>query len=531
MGGLLLRRVNTGLCLACRRFAARLAVALSTECYLGVHMRYLLALTLVAPWLPPGAFAQADAGDLTAADYAPTHEGAPAAVTDAVKSWVEGHDDELVALSDSIWTWAETAFEESRSAEALAGFAEANGMRVTRGVADLETAFVAEYGEGEPIVGILGEYDALPGLSQNAVPNKDPRVDGAAGHGCGHNLFGVGSLAAAIAIKEQIAAGELAGTIRFYGTPAEEKYFGKLFMARAGLFDDLDVCLDWHPSAETKANVQSSLAMVDFIVEYRGQAAHAAADPWNGRSALDAIELMGVGINYQREHLRPTTRIHYQIMDGGAVVNVVPDYARAWVRVRDPRRDEMLEVYERVQEIARGAAQMADVEVTISLVSGLHEVLPNRAGGVAMQGNLEELGEIEYSEAESAYAREIQKATGKELTGLNMTIEPLEDTDEFGEGGSTDVGDVSWVVPEIRLGVTTAPEDTPWHSWAVVACGGMSIGHKGMLYAAKALAMTGADLFADEALLQAVQEEFRARKGDAEYEAILPEGPPRVTGS
>ena len=456
---------------------------------------------------------------------------APEGVKSATQSWINANQSDLTALSDSIWSFAETAFEETRSAEALIAYAEANGLRVTRGVAELETAFTAEYGSGRPIIGILGEFDALPGLSQHPVAEKNPVQEGAPGHGCGHNLFGVASLAAAISLKEQIEAGTLSGTVRFYGTPAEEKYFGKVFMARAGVFDDLDACLDWHPSAKTEAAVQSNLSLVDFIVEYRGQAAHAAADPWNGRSALDAIELMGVGINYQREHLRPTTRIHYQIMDGGAVVNVVPDYARAWVRVRDPKRDEMERVYARVQEIARAAGTMADVETELSLVSGIYELLPNRAGGAAMQANLERLGNISYTATEEEFAKAIQRATGKDEVGLNMEIKPLRETAELGSGGSTDVGDVSWIVPVVRLAVTTAPEGTPWHSWAVVACGGMSIGHKGMLYAAKALALTGADLMADEKLLQDVKAEFKERKGDAVYEALIPEGPPRITGN
>ncbi len=461
----------------------------------------------------------------------PSFPGAPKALKTAITKQIDSRAETLTALSDSIWSFAEIAFAENQSAEALIAEAEANGFRITRNVADLPTAFIAEYGSGKPILGILGEFDALPGLSQNTVATKDPVEEGAPGHGCGHNLFGVASLAAATALKEQIAAGKLKGTIRFYGTPAEEKYFGKVFMARAGVFDDLDACLDWHPGASTHSAVQSNLALVDFIVEFRGQAAHAAADPWNGRSALDAIELMGVGINYQREHLRPTTRIHYQIMDGGAVVNVVPDYARAWVRVRDPKRTEMERVYERVQEIARAAGQMADVEPEISLVSGIYELLPNRAGGVAIQKNLETLGAITYTAEEEAFAKTIQRATGKPEVGLNMKIEPLEATNEVGEGGSTDVGDVSWIVPVARLSVTTAPEGTPWHSWAVVACGGMSIGHKGMLYAAKTLAMSGADILADPKLLQAMKDEFKVRKGDAKYEALLPAGPPRMVGN
>jgi len=447
---------------------------------------------------------------------------------EAIVESVETQQAKLIEMSDKIWALAETAFEEYESAKILADYAEEQGFTVERGVAEMETGFVASYGSGRPIIGILGEFDALPGISQKAEPQKAPLKAGAAGHGCGHNLFGVGSLGAAVAIKELIAAGELEGTVRFYGTPAEEKYFGKLFMARAGLFDDLDVCLDWHPSAEISANVQSSLALIDFIVEFRGQAAHAAADPWNGRSALDGLEFFTTGLNYLREHVKPTARIHYQIQNGGDVVNVVPDYSKIWTRVRDAKRDDMLATYERVKKIAEGAAMMANVDYEITLVSGLHEVLVNRTGGTALQKNLELLGPIEYTEEEIAFAKGIQEATDKPTEGIDGDIHPLKETAEFPSGGSTDVGDVSWLVPEIRLGVTTAPIDTPWHSWAVVACGGMSIGHKGMLFAAKALGMTMVDLYENPELVEEIQNEFKERKGDSTYEAILPEGPPPV---
>jgi aminobenzoyl-glutamate utilization protein B len=441
---------------------------------------------------------------------------------------VEQRSRALIGISDQIWAFAETAFEESRSAKALADYAEAQGLKVERNVAGMPTAFIASYGSGKPVIGILGEFDALPGLSQKAVPNKDPLKADAPGHGCGHNLFGAASLGAALAVKDLIAAGKIKGTVRFYGTPAEEKYFGKLFMARAGMFDDLDVCLDWHPSDEISANVQSSQALVDYIVEFRGQAAHAAADPWNGRSALDGLEFFTIGLNYLREHVKPTVRIHYQIQHGGDVVNVVPDYARVWTRVRDAKRDGMLAVYERTKEIAEGAAKMAKVDYQITLVSGLHEVLVNRTGGEAMQKNLEWLGPISYTPEETAFAHDIQKATGKPQAGLNGAIHPLKPTGEFPEGGSSDVGDVSWLVPEIQLAVTTAPKDTPWHSWAVVACGGMSIGHKGLVFAAKALAMTAVDLYENPELVKAVKAEFKERKGDSRYKAILPEGPPPI---
>ncbi|WP_394749286.1 amidohydrolase [Spongiimicrobium salis] len=441
---------------------------------------------------------------------------------------VEKHKAALVRLSDSIWSLAETAFEEDLSSKVLADYAEKNGFMVERGVAGMPTAFVASYGSGQPVISVLGEFDALPGLSQKTVPTKNPLQEDAAGHGCGHNLFGVGSLGAAIAAKELIEAGKLKGTVKFFGTPSEEKFFGKIWMVRDGLWNGVDVNLSWHPSASTKADVQSSLALVDFKVEFFGQAAHASADPWNGRSASDALELYTTGINYYREHIKPTVRIHYHIQDGGQVVNVVPDYSKLWVRVRDTKRSGMLPVYEQVKKMAEGAAIMANVDYKISLISGIYEVLVNRSGGEIMQKNLELLGPITYTEEETAFGKKIQEVTGKPQVGMDSTINPLEDTKEHPGGGSTDVGDVSWNVANINLGVTTAPKDTPWHSWAVVACGGMSIGHKGMTYAAKAMGMTMVDLFENPKLVQKVKDEYVQRKGNEKYEAIVPEGPPPI---
>lgn len=446
----------------------------------------------------------------------------------AVISSIDSKFTELTTLSDKIWSYEEIAFEETQSAEALIAYAEQQGFSVKKGVAGIPTAFVAEYGSGSPVIGILGEFDALPGLSQNTVPYKDPVHDGGAGHGCGHNLFGVASLGAATAIKELIEAGELQGTVRFYGTPAEEKYFGKLWMIREGLFEDVDIVMDWHPGAETKVNVQKGLALVDFMVEFYGQAAHASGDPWNGRSASDALELYTDGINMYREHIEPTVRIHYHIQDAGKVVNVVPDYARIWTRVRDTSRGGMEKVWKQVERMAEGASIMANVDYEINLISGVHEVLVNRTGAARLQTNLEYLGEISFTEDETTFAKAIQKATEKPQVGMDTKISPMEVTLEHPRGGSTDVGDVSWVVPTIRLSATVAPKDTPWHSWAVVACGGMSIGHKGMGHAAKALSMTMVDLFEDAKLREGVKAEFKERKGDYVYKGIVPDGPPPV---
>ncbi len=441
---------------------------------------------------------------------------------------IEKHKKELIRISDEMWANAETAFEETKSAKILADYAEAQGFKVERGVAEIPTAFVATYGSGKPVISVLGEFDALPGLSQNTTPTKNPIKEGAPGHGCGHNLFGSGSLGAAIAIKELIEAGKIKGTVKFFGTPSEEKFFGKIWMVKAGLWDDVDVNISWHPAAVTESDVQSSLALVDFKVEFFGQAAHAAADPWNGRSASDALELYTAGINYYREHVKPTVRMHYHIQDGGQVVNVVPDYSRVWVRIRDTNRKGMMPVYERVMEMAKGAAILANVDYKVSLISGIYEVLVNREGGKIMQNNLELLGDINYTDDEIAFGKKIQEVTKKPLIGMDAKIRPLEETRKNPGGGSTDVGDVSWNVANINLRVTTAPKDTPWHSWAVVACGGMSIGHKGMVYASKAMSMTMLDLFENKDVVEKVKAEYKMRKGNAVYKAIVPDGPPPI---
>lgn len=441
---------------------------------------------------------------------------------------IDKHSSNLIKMSDQIWELAETAFNEYESSKILADYARKNGFNVEMGVAEMPTAFVATYGQGKPVISVLGEFDALPGISQEAKPIKSPLIDGGAGHGCGHNLFGAGSLGAAIAIKELIESGKITGTVKFFGTPSEEKYFGKIWMVKNGLWDDVDVNLSWHPAAQTEADVQSSLALIDFKIEFFGQAAHASMDPWNGRSASDALELYTTGVNYYREHVKPTVRMHYHIQDGGQVVNVVPDYSKLWMRVRDTKRSGMVPVYNRVVEMAEGAAILADVDYKVSLISGIYEVLVNRTGGAVMQKNLEILGPINYTEDEIKFAKKIQEVTFKPELGMDSQIRALKDTRENPGGGSTDVGDVSWNVANINLGVATAPLGTPWHSWAVVACGGMSIGHKGMLHASKAMAMTMSDLYQNPELVESVKKEYLERKGGEIYEAMVPDGPPPV---
>ena len=353
-------------------------------------------------------------------------------------------------------------------------------------------------------------------------------LDGAPGHGCGHNMFGAGSLGAALAIKELIAAGKLKGTIRFYGTPAEEDLAGKVYMARAGLFNDLDVCLDWHPDYENKANMQSSQSVTDYTISFKGKSAHAAADPWNGRSALDAAELFNIGINFLREHVKPSVRMHYVYTKAGKVPNVIPDEASVWLWIRDSKRSGVAEVSERMKDIAKGAALMAGVQYDIKLNSGLYELLINETGAKNLQNNMNFVGSVTYTKEELAFGDKIMKEYGLESKGIIGTIKPLEVTKEDPAGGSTDVGDVSYIVPEITLLATTAPYEAPWHSWVVVACGGMSIGHKGMLFTSKSLGTTMVDLFENEKLRNDIKEEFLKRKGKEVWKAMLPDGPPPV---
>ena len=441
---------------------------------------------------------------------------------------IEKHKAELIGLSDQIWRFAETALRETRSSKMLADYAEKQGFKVDRGAAGMPTAFVASYGQGRPIIGILGEYDALPGISQKAQPVKEALEAGSAGHGCGHNLFGAASLGAAVAIKEMIAAGKLKGTIRFYGTPAEEAIGGKIYMAREGLFKDLDVCLAWHPDDRISADVDSTQAIVDFIVEFKGKSAHAAADPWNGRSAVAALEFFTTGLNRMREFVKPTVRMHYVVQNGGDVPNVVPEYSKLWCWLRDSKRAGVEEVLSRARKIAEGAALMAGVEFKLTIQGGDYELLPNIAGAKLIHANMTWLGPITYTNEEQEFAKAIQRATGVELKGLNGAVQTLEPPKKDPEGGSTDVGDVSWIVPTLHLSVTTAPENAPWHAWPVVACGGMSIGHKGMVYAAKALAATMVDLFEDEKAREAIQAEFKEKTRGEVYKPYIPEGPPPI---
>jgi aminobenzoyl-glutamate utilization protein B len=452
---------------------------------------------------------------------------ASAAKTQAIAS-VDRQRADLIGLSDRIWELAETALREERSAAVLADYAQQKGFTVERGVAGMPTAFVASFGSGRPIIAIMGEYDALPGISQQASAVKAPLVEGAAGHGCGHNLFGAASLGAAVAIKELIAAGALTGTVRFLGTPAEESIGGKIYMIREGVFRDVDLALVWHPDDETRADNEGGQANVQFFVEFKGRTAHAAADPWNGRSAADAIEAFTHGINLLREHVRPTVRMHYTVQKAGDVPNVVPDYARIFTWVRDSRRAGVDAVFARVQDIAKGAALVAGVEHTITIQTGYSDMNILETGLQLLQRNLAFVGEPAYTDEEQAAARALQKATGKPEVGMKAGLEPLKPIAADPPGGSTDVGDVSWVVPTLHFYLATAPKDVPWHAWPVVASSRMSIGHTGMLRAAKVLAATAVDLFESAPTRDGIHAEFARKTKGVTYRWLVPDGPPPV---
>jgi len=428
----------------------------------------------------------------------------------------------LIEVSDKIWEYAEIAMTEYESSRLLEETLRREGFQVDEDVAGIPTAFVASYGSGKPIIGILAEYDALPGLSQESLPYKKALKDGGgAGQGCGHNLFGAGSLGAALALKEIMTKHALKGTIRLYGCPAEEDVGGKLYMARDGLFDDLDACLAWHPAYETSVDVEGSQAIDDLEIEFLGKTAHAAFDPWKGNSALDAVEMMLFGVNLLREHVKPSVRIHYVVLDGGKVPNIVPEYAKVWLWIRDANREGVKTVLERFKKIVQGAAIATGTSCKINHKGSYHEMLVNRTGATVMQRNLEWIGPIQYTEEELAYAKRIQKETGVEEKGMNADIKPLKETPEYPEGGSTDVAEVSWITPTLHLSATCAPYDIPWHSWAVVASSKHPLGYKGLLLAAKVLATSALDLLLDEEIRNALTKEFKEKLDGYTYQSGL----------
>ena len=437
--------------------------------------------------------------------------------------------DELKTLNHEmcqlLWDYSETALKEYKSAELLANILEKEGFSIKEDVAGMPTAFVATYGSGSPKIGILAEYDALPGIGNTTDPNKTPRKDGIIdGHGCGHNLFGAACTSAAIAIKKTLEKNNIKGTIVLFGTPAEETVVGKVYMAKEGVFDGMDAVLEWHPGQENEVSYNPSIAMNNFEVEFFGQSAHGAADPWNGRSALDAVEVMNYSVNLMREHIRPTARIHYVIPNGGLAPNVVPDYAKVWYYVRDTSRTNVEEYYERIMNIVEGASLATNTTYKVQLITGVHAYNLNQPLLRTLEKNMKLIGVPQFTEKEQAWARKLQESAGKEQVGFKTELEPMPEKLENLEpgGGSTDVAEVSFIAPTAGFSVVTAPDKVPWHSWATAASHGTIAGFNGSDVASKILAVTGIELFTSPKLLAEAKDYFMMKTGGKPYQSPLP---------
>ncbi|MDF5690050.1 amidohydrolase [Aquirufa aurantiipilula] len=425
-------------------------------------------------------------------------------------------------MANQIWRFAEVGYKEKQSSLLLQETLRKAGFTIESGVAEIPTAFVATFGQGKPVIGIMGEYDALPGMSQDSIPTKRS-LGHPAGHACGHHLFGTGSAAAAIAVKEWMQETGQKGTIKFYGCPAEEGGSGKVYMVRAGLFSQADVMLHWHPNNQHVISMSNSLANKAGKFRFYGLSSHAAASPERGRSALDAVEAMNYMANMMREHIPSTTRMHYVITNGGKAPNIVPDFAEVYYYVRSPKRDIVMDVWDRLENAAKGAALGTGTKYEAEVIGGVYEMLPNDRLARVMHANLQQVGGYILSPSELAFAKQIQQSEGMEMVDLASTnqIKGLNDGDNLATG-STDVADVSWTVPTIGLGTAAWVPGTSAHSWQAVAAGGMSIGRKGMMVAAKTLASTAIDLFKHPELVKEAKAEFDQRRGpNFVYKSLL----------
>jgi aminobenzoyl-glutamate utilization protein B len=439
----------------------------------------------------------------------------------AVRAEVAAYSERAGIVAQQIWEFSELGYQEEQSSRLLQQELASAGFRVEPGIGGMPTAFAASYGTGEPIIGVLAEFDALPGLSQNAVPHRSPRIEDAPGHACGHHLFGAGSITTAIAVRRWLEESGTPGTIRVYGTPAEEGGAGKVYLTRNGTFSDIDAMLHWHPSSQNGVTWGTMLAVKSAKFRFRGYAAHAAASPDRGRSALDGLEAMTFMVNLLREHVPQDTRIHYIITRGGAAPNVVPDFAELYLYLRHPDPLTVESLWQRIAEISQAAAQGTRTSVDHEVIHGSHSLLPNETLSLLLFENLSRVGGVTYDEQEQAFAETLYKTFEQPRAELGSQegIAPREDR-LF--PGSTDVGDVSWNVPTGGLsGASWVPGTAP-HSWQAVAAGGTSIGAKGMRVAAEALAMTAVDLMLDPASLEAARAEFDTRRGaDFEYRALV----------
>ncbi|MDT7933221.1 MAG: amidohydrolase [Sphingomonadaceae bacterium] len=451
---------------------------------------------------------------------------APAA--DIVTKRIDADAQRNAKDADAIWSFAEVGYKETRSSALLQARMKDAGFRVEPGVAGIPTAFTATYGSSGPVIAILGEFDALPGLSQEAVPEHKSAAGRDAGHGCGHNLFGVASASAAIAVADWLKASGRPGTVRFYGTPAEEGGAGKVYMVRAGLFKDVDVALHWHPGDSNSADIATSNANKSAKFRFHGVSAHAAGAPEKGRSALDGVEVMDVMTNFMREHMPQDARMHYVITAGGRAPNVVPDFAEVFYYVRhaDPRVVEQL--FDRVVKAAQGAAMGTGTTVDYEVIHGALSLLPNRTLQTLMHQKLTEVGGIRYSPADLAFAQKIYP-TLVQPRGRIGDQEKIDPMSEDHGAGSTDVGDVSWTVPTAGIRVATFVPGTSNHSWQAVAAGGTDIGHKGVQVAAKTIALTAVELFEKPQLIAEAKTEWLERRGkDFVYRPLLGDRAPAL---
>lgn len=437
---------------------------------------------------------------------------------------VQAREAPLTDAAMKIWGFAELGYLETKSSALLQSQLKAAGFKVEPGVAGMPTAFVASFksGEGGPVVAVLAEFDALPGLAQRAVPTRSPIPGQEAGHGCGHNLFGAASVNAAIALKAWMQAHKVAGELRVYGAPAEEGGSAKAYMVRDGLFKDVDIALHWHPGNENSAAQSTSQANLSGKFRFRGVSSHAAASPDKGRSALDGVEVMDVATNFLREHIPDGTRIHYVITNGGKAPNVVPDFAEVYYYVRHTDPNVVRSVWSRVEDAARGAALATGVKVDWEITGGVYGMLPNHTLGHVMDANLRRVGGETWTADETAFAATLAKALpngGGDLASVTK-VQPYDAPQD--PSGSTDVSDVSWVVPTVGLNTATFVPGSPGHSWQNAAAAGSSIGVKGAMVAAKTLALTGAEVFSRPDLIAAAKAELKAAQGpNFTYKAMV----------
>lgn len=444
-----------------------------------------------------------------------------------VISAIDAKNDHYAAIAQELWKNPELGYLEEKSVALLQNELEKEGFVIKKGVAGIPTAFTATYGNGSPVLGILGEYDALPGMSQAAEPLQKARVDGAPGQACGHHLFGTGSMAAAIAVKDWLKNSGKSGTIRFYGTPAEEGGSGKVYMVRAGLFDDIDAIVSWHPGDSNTSNPGTNLATISGKFRFKGNSSHAAAAPELGRSALDGVEGMNDLVNMLREHTTESTRIHYAITKGGDAPNIVPAEAEVYYIVRHANRDEVKAVWNRVVKAAEGAAIGTETSMTYEIIGGTYDRLPNEALATLLHANMSLVGGVDYDTEELQFAKEIQK-TLKVMKPLESANQVQDMQFTYGKA-SADTGDVSWNAPLAAVRAATWVPGTPPHSWQAVAAGGTSIGSKGMMVAAKTMALTAIDIYKSPKLLDAIKAEFDERRGaDFKYEALLGDRKPAL---